>query len=80
MALSDTQETITGEWVDPARALSNHQQGQWQMIEPTLRSLDTLQEFSSVDDALAKVKAEVHVRPWTPQLAAKVCSAFSPRI
>ena len=44
VALSDA-ETITGEWVDPARTLSNHQQGQWQMIEPTLRSLDTLQDF-----------------------------------
>lgn len=78
VALSDTQETITGEWVDPARALSNHQQGQWQMIEPTLRSLDTLQEFSSVDDALAKVKAEVHVRPWTPQLGSQGMQPFRP--
>ena len=68
VALSDTQETIAGEWIEPSQALENHRQGDWQMIGPTLRSLDTLQAFSCVDEALAEVRAERHVRPWTPEL------------
>jgi 8-oxo-dGTP pyrophosphatase MutT (NUDIX family) len=78
VALSDTQETITGEWVEPAQALANHQKGLWQMIDPTLRSLDTLKDFANVDEALAEVKAEAHVRPWTSALGSQGMQPFRP--
>lgn len=78
VALSDTQESITGQWVEPAQALANHQRGHWQMIDPTLRSLETLKDFSSVGEALAKVKAEEHVRPWTDQLGSQGMQPFRP--
>lgn len=76
VALSDTQETITGEWIEPSQALENHKQGNWQMIGPTLRSLDTLTAFSRVDEALAEVRAERHVRSWTPALGSDGMQPF----
>lgn len=78
VALSDTQETITGEWVEPREALTKKRQGDWQMIDPTLRSLETLRDFASVDQALAKVKAEEHVRPWTAELGSQGMQPFRP--
>ncbi len=76
VALSDTQETIAGEWVEPTCALENHRRGDWQMIGPTLRSLETLKAFSCVDEALAEVRAERHVRPWTPELGSDGMQPF----
>ncbi|NCF43272.1 MAG: hypothetical protein GWP70_00420, partial [Proteobacteria bacterium] len=76
VALSDTQETITGEWVEPAEALAKQRQGKWQMIDPTLRSLDTLATFARVADALAQVRAEQHVRPWTAALGRQGMQPF----
>jgi 8-oxo-dGTP pyrophosphatase MutT (NUDIX family) len=78
VALSDTQETITGEWVEPKTALANHASGVWQMIDPTLRSLETLQGFASVEMALTQVRAEQHVRAWTPALGAQGMQRFRP--
>ena len=76
VALSDTQETITGEWVEPAEALAKQRQGQWLMIDPTLRSLDTLATFARVEDALTQVRAEQHVRPWTAALGKQGMQPF----
>ncbi len=65
-ALADTDETADdGHWVNPSQALENAREGDWQMIEPTKRSLETLSQYSSVELALQEVGAERHVKPWT---------------
>lgn len=76
VALSDTEETIAGEWVEPAEALLKQSRGDWLMIDPTLRSLETLATFTSVEEALIQVRAEQHVRPWTEELGKQGMQPF----
>ena len=76
VALSDTQETITGEWIEPAHALNKQTSGDWLMIDPTLRSLETLASYGRVDEALTEVRAETHVRPWSPFLGKQGMQPF----
>ena len=78
VALSDTQETIAGEWVEPDEALAKQAKGEWLMIDPTLRSLETLATYHRVDEALAQVKAETHVQPWSPALGKQGMQPFRP--
>ena len=68
VALADTEETISGQWVSPSTALQLHKDGQWQMIGPTLSSLETLAQYATAEEALAEVTAENHVIPWTEEL------------
>ena len=48
------------------------------MIEPTLRSLETLAAYKSVDEALTEVGAERHVLAWTPELGKQGMQPFRP--
>jgi hypothetical protein len=67
-ALADTEETADdGNWVNPSQALENARSGEWQMIEPTKCSLETLSQYSKVEQALQEVGAERHVVPWSPE-------------
>ena len=79
VAIADTQETIAGEWVEPGEALAKQVAGEWLMIDPTLRSLETLAAYKSVEEALTEVRAERHVRAWTPQLGSQGMQPFRPR-
>ncbi len=66
-AAADTDETADdGHWINPSQALDNALHGDWQMIEPTKRSLETLSQYGGVEEALREVGAERHVTPWTP--------------
>ena len=47
---------------------------EWLMIDPTLRSLEALVAFDSVEKAISGVRAVEHVIPWTEDLDGKVCS------
>ena len=67
-ALADTEETADdGNWVNPSQALEKSRSGEWQMIEPTKCSLETLSQYSKVEQALQEVGAERHVVPWSPE-------------
>ena len=66
-----TEETADDQWERPAEALERHVRGEWQMIDPTLRSLETLSQFSNVTEALAGVRAGDHLMPLTPALHAQ---------
>ena len=67
-ATADTDETAGEHWIEPTQALEMHQQGHWQMIEPTIRSLQTLSQYSFVEQALAAVQEGNHLMPLTPEL------------
>ena len=66
--LAHTAETADDDWIAPRQALDNFASGDWLMIDPTLRSLETLSQFDSVEEALATVKSGTHLMPWTEEL------------
>ena len=70
-ALADTDETTGEHWEYPGQALGRHESGEWRMIDPTLRSLETLSGFSSVAQALAGVNQADHLMPLTDALRAQ---------
>ncbi len=61
-------EAADEQWIKPSVALAKHRAGDWQMIDPTLRSLETLSQFSTVSEALARVNRGNHLMPLTPEL------------
>ncbi|MEM9621995.1 MAG: NUDIX hydrolase [Pseudomonadota bacterium] len=66
--LAHVGEATDEQWITPAQALAKHRDAHWQMIDPTLRSLETLSQFRNVDDALAGINAGNHLMPLTPEL------------
>ena len=68
LALADTEETAGEHWAYPQEALARHAQGDWQMIDPTIRSLQTLSQYPNVEQALLKVNEGNHLMPLTPEL------------
>lgn len=64
-----TYETVDDEWIQPISALANKDQGRWQMIDPTLRSLETLQKYGSVKEALGEIQKGRHLMPITETLS-----------
>ena len=47
------------------------------MIDPTIRSLETLTQFASVAEALKGVRAGNHLMPWTEALGEQGMQKFS---
>ncbi len=79
----DRQETTAGAWISPARALEANLQGEIVLSPPTLKTLEDLSRFQSIDDLLTfargtpkpsilPILAHVHERPvlifpWDPE-------------
>jgi 8-oxo-dGTP pyrophosphatase MutT (NUDIX family) len=61
-------ETAADEWVKPRDALVAHQQGRWQMISPTLTTLQCIAEFADSRTMLEVVSAERHLGELTDEL------------
>ncbi len=61
-------ETAAEAWVAPGRALELHQTGRWQMIAPTLTTLQTIARYSGVSRMLDDVAAEAHLDELTADL------------
>ena len=57
--LHDATETIAHEWVRPAAALDRHRAGDFDLMFPTLRTLEWLADERSVADVLAAAAAGV---------------------
>jgi len=55
-ALVDEREMIDALWVTPAEALRRRREGTLPMVFPTIRTLEDLSAFSSVDDILADLR------------------------
>jgi 8-oxo-dGTP pyrophosphatase MutT (NUDIX family) len=64
-----TFETVDDAWIRPSAALENKEKGRWQMIDPTLRSLETLDQYANVKEALAGVQQRGHLMPLTDSLS-----------
>jgi glyoxylase-like metal-dependent hydrolase (beta-lactamase superfamily II)/8-oxo-dGTP pyrophosphatase MutT (NUDIX family) len=61
--VADEAEQFEPVWIDPARALAQHAAGQFFMIFPTIRTLERLQHFKTVEAVLAACASEKPL--WT---------------
>jgi recombination protein RecT len=61
--VADETEQFEPEWVRPADALARHKAGQFFMIFPTVRTLERMEKFTSVDAILAACASEQPL--WT---------------
>ena len=59
--VADETEQFAPEWVRPADALSRHAKGNFFIIYPTIKTLERLQSYASVDSVLADCATE---QPW----------------
>jgi len=59
--VADEKEQFEPVWVRPADALSRHAAGDFFIIFPTIRTLERLQHFATVDSVLAACASE---QPW----------------
>jgi recombination protein RecT len=59
--VADEKEQFEPVWVRPAEALARHAQGNFFIIYPTIRTLERLQHYATVDDVLADCTRE---QPW----------------
>ena len=64
-ALADAYETHDGIWIAPSRALELHREGTLHLVYPTIKHLERLSSFASVDDALrfARSKPVLTIMP-----------------
>jgi 8-oxo-dGTP pyrophosphatase MutT (NUDIX family) len=63
----DGTETVSGAWCGPRAALAAYEAGRLVLIPPTLRTLDDLTRFASIDAVLADA-ARRTVRAVTPEV------------
>jgi 8-oxo-dGTP pyrophosphatase MutT (NUDIX family) len=61
-------ETADDAWVSPTQALEHFAAGQWQMIAPTLITLQSIVEYTDVASMLAAVAVQAHLPELTSQL------------
>lgn len=75
-----TYETVDDEWIQPASALANKDEDRWQMIDPTLRSLETLKSYRSVKEALGEIQKGSHLIPLTSSLSEQGMQPFKKHV
>lgn len=66
--LHDGREAISSCWVRPADALARHRAGEFEMVFPTVRSLEALARFDRADDVLDAAAAMDHVPAVLPRI------------
>ena len=66
-ACADGTETVSCTWMTPRAALAAYEAGTITLIPPTVRTLDDLARFSSVDAVLDHARSRI-VRAATPEL------------
>jgi 8-oxo-dGTP pyrophosphatase MutT (NUDIX family) len=66
-ARADAHETHDGIWIAPLQALELHREGAMHLVYPTIKHLERLSSFASVDDALrfARTKPVLTIMPAT---------------
>jgi 8-oxo-dGTP pyrophosphatase MutT (NUDIX family) len=65
VAQADAHETHDGMWIAPLRALQRHREGALHLVYPTIKHLERLSSFASVDHALryARTKPVLTIMP-----------------
>ncbi|MCU1282297.1 MAG: hypothetical protein JWM53_5843 [bacterium] len=66
-ARHDNVETVDHLWATPAEVLARHERGELKLPPPTIRNLEDLARYATVDEALAWARAAV-VTPILPKL------------
>jgi 8-oxo-dGTP pyrophosphatase MutT (NUDIX family) len=67
----DEKEVVSAEWVSPNEALARFGRKEWALIDPTLRSLEVLANYSSSDELYADIDAGKHLPYPTAELMAQ---------
>ena len=67
-AVGDVRETVSGEWISAADALQRHATGDWQMIYPTLTTLNSVADYGSVEALVDSVREGRHLDAVTSEL------------
>ena len=76
-AIAHEKEIMNAQWVSPEVALENFHASKWKMIDPTIKSLETLTQFTDVAGALMGVRAGNHLIPWTEALGEQGMQQFN---
>jgi len=71
--LADAVETHEGRWIAPRAALERYRAGQFRLVYPTIKHLERLASFESLDDALAFARA----KPVLTILPARSANGFT---
>lgn len=61
-AVGHRHETVSGSWVTASQALANHEAERWQMIHPTLTTLETVARYPDAESLLQAVAERRHIR------------------
>ena len=69
-AAADGEECVGARWLAPAAALEEFQQDRMMLVFPTIKHLEQLAEFGSVDEALAEARSR-EVRPVQPRVVVR---------
>lgn len=64
----DAGETVATTWIGPALALDRHRAGALELVLPTVRNLEALCRFATVEELLASARAVEHVPTIRPRL------------
>jgi 8-oxo-dGTP pyrophosphatase MutT (NUDIX family) len=76
VGLHDDREVIANLWIRPGDALARHRAGEYELIFPTIRSLEALERFATVDDALTAAAAVEVVPAILPRIVAEPAGGF----
>jgi 8-oxo-dGTP pyrophosphatase MutT (NUDIX family) len=68
--LHDDRETVASCWIRPGEALARHEAGEFDMIFPTIRSLEAIGRFATADDLMAAAAAIESVPAMLPRIVA----------
>ena len=67
--LHDDRETIANVWIRPSDALDRHRAGDFDLIFPTIKSLETIGGFARAQDLLDAAAAIEHVPTILPRIS-----------
>ena len=67
-ALAHETETQNGCWIRPAEAMRLCEAGEWQMIAPTITTLQMIEPHADCEELLDAVREEAHLPELTPHL------------
>jgi len=68
VARPDTTETVDSVWLRPRDALAAHERGEYEMIFPTIRTLESVADCASADDVVTYARNQTGVVKTEPRL------------
>ena len=64
----DDREVIANLWIRPAEALDRHARGEFELIFPTVRSLEALGRFDTAEQIVRHASEIAHIEPILPTI------------